>query len=296
MPRAHVLIRDVPHYRRDAFIGGLQRVGFQIEGTPRAPAQPGDVLLIWNRYGHYDSLARRFEREGGTVIVAENGLMGRDRHDGHWYSLALGLPAAGGGRLPPAPPDEDRTATIGVRFGELRREGQEVIVLEQRGIGPPGIASPAGWTDRTRTLVAAASRLPVRVRWHPGERPSTPIREDLAQAACVVTWGSGAAIRALELGIPVFYCLATWIAREAAVVWTGADGQLERPKLDERARAEAFRKIGRATWRTDEIESGEPIARLLGMLRSTQSAATPAAASPVRPWQPGSGQAGTSPT
>ncbi len=272
------MIRQEPHYRREAFVGGLQRLGFEITGQPREAARPGDVLLIWNRYAHYDAIARKFEKEGGTVVVAENGLMGRDRHDGHWYSLAIGMPAAGGGRLPAAPPGEDRTAIMGVKYGELRRGGREVIVLEQRGIGPPGIASPAGWTERTHRRAYEVSPLPVRVRKHPGERSCIPLREDLKDAAAIVTWGSGAAIRALELGVPVFYCLSTWIAREAASVWTGEDGQLGRPKLDEQARRDAFKRIGRATWRTDEIQTGEPFARLLGMSPSTPSGATPAAA------------------
>lgn len=264
MKRAYVTLRAEPHYRRQAFSTGLHRLGYEIAGHPREPAREGDVLLIWNRYGASESMARQFERHGGRVICAENGILGRDRHDGHWYSIAIGTPAVGGGRLPTAPDGEDRTQTIGAKFGELRRGGTEVIVLEQRGIGPPGIASPTGWTETTRRAAASVSRLPVRVRAHPGERPCVPVREDIAHAAAVITWGSGSAILALEIGIPVFYCCPTWIAREAATLWVGREGQLEAPKLDEVARAQVFRKIGRATWRTDELETGEPFARLLG--------------------------------
>ena len=112
------MVRPQPHYRRDAFERGLRRLGFAVDAQPRGGVSPEDVLVIWNRYGHYAQIAERAERQGATVIVAENGLLGRDRPDGKWYSLAIGLPAGGGGRLPEPLPGEDRTGTIGAEFGE----------------------------------------------------------------------------------------------------------------------------------------------------------------------------------
>lgn len=269
--RAYLMVRDQPHYRRDAFARGLARLGFAVEAQPRGGVAPEDVLVIWNRYGHYAQIADRAERQGATVLVAENGLLGRDRPDGKWYSLAVGLPAAGGGRLPEPLPGEDRTRTIGAELGELRRNDGEVIVLEQRGIGPPGIASPPGWTDRAVALARASTKRPVRVRRHPGEGPRIPIKEDLKHCHCVVTWASSAALVALALGVPVFYQLPTWIGRAAGKPFTGGAGELEFPKLDEQARAATFRNVGLSTWRTDEIETGEPLARLLALRSSTRS-------------------------
>lgn len=260
IPRAFLCIRQEPHYRRASFEAGLRAAGYDIWGPPREPARMGDVLVIWNRYAHLHATAQRFEREGGTVIVAENGLLGRDRPDGHWYSLALDRPAGCGGHIQAPDRSEMRSHRIGCKFGEWRQKGNEVIVLEQRGIGPPGIASPAGWADRIASdLRRTHPLLPVRVRRHPGEKPATPLEEDLREARCVVTWASGAALRALDLGVPVFYEHPNWI---------GADGarpfgdRIDRPRMNDSGRSLALAKAAEATWRTDEIETGEPFVRL----------------------------------
>lgn len=49
-----------------------------------------------------------------------------------------------------------------------------------------------------------------RIRSHPGKHPSKPLEEDLAQAGRVVTWGSGAAVKALIWGIPVESHMPDW--------------------------------------------------------------------------------------
>lgn len=281
--RAHLLIRDQPHYRRESFQRGLTALGYQIAGSPREAPTRGDLLVIWNRYGHHDALASRWATLGGTVIVAENGLLGREHQGGHWYSLALNAPAAGGGVIAHGREGENRSGIIGAEFGEWRREGKEVIVLGQRGIGPPGIASPAQWAEGALATVRRTTQRPARIRVHPGENPATPLEQDLAEAWCVVTWSSGAAIRALALGVPVFYSLGGWIGRGASRWWKREKGELEEPRCDDAARLETFEKIGRSTWSTAEIETGEPFRRLLARAQSpsTRSAATTAASSPA---------------
>ncbi len=283
MPTAYLMIRPEPHYRRGSFEQGLRACGYTIAGPPRQRPEPGDLLVTWNRYGQTHALATRWTDEGGVLIVAENGLLGRDRGGQHWYSLALNAPAAGGGIVPEALPGENRAATIGAETGEWHQSGREVIVLGQRGIGPPGIASPDRWAETALERVHRTSSLPARIRVHPGERPATPLEEDLKDAWCVVTWSSGAAIRALALGVPVFYQLHAWIARRGAKYWSGERDELSRPLRDDRARAEALDKVGRSTWRTDEIETGEPFRRLVARAqtslersRYTRSAATTA--------------------
>lgn len=275
------MLRPAPFYRRGSFEAGLKRLGYTLAGDHRQPYTPTDVLVIWNRYGTGAQLAERMHAAGGTVVVVENGLVGRDRPDGHWYSLALDDPAHAGGRLAPWIEGEDRLERVGVASYALRKAGREVIVLASRGIGPPGVASPRGWTEETARQVRAQTDRRVRVRAHPGEGPRIPLEQDLADAWCVVTWASAAALQAMLLGVPVFHCCPTWIGRLASNRWSADKGLLEHAHdadlsdKDDRWRALTFERVARGTWRTDEIESGEALARVLSARRSTRSEDTP---------------------
>lgn len=262
--RAFLLIRHEPHYRRDAFEAGLRACGYSIEGQPRGPVRPDDVLVIWNRYGRNDTLAGQFERAGARVIVAENGVLGRDWRGDHWYSLFLGAPA-GAGWYPDGGPE--RWDGFGVELCEWRKGGREIIVLAQRGIGPPGVAQPANWHRMIAEKLA--HRGPVRIREHPGERKATPLEDDLAAAWCVVTWASCAAVKALLWGIPVFHGLKQWLAASAArpVQTLIQPGPLPEALPD---RLATFQRLGWASWTTREISAGTPF-RLLLASRSTES-------------------------
>lgn len=272
MPRAYLLIRREPHYRRDSFEQGLTRCGFEIAGEPRTIPNPDDVLVIWNRYGRYHTHALAFERAGAAVIVAENGPLGRDWRGEPWYSVTLTNPFAGG-RWPQGGPE--RWDSLGAEICEWRNDGREVIILAQRGIGPPGVRQPDGWERQINERVSRLSKHPIRMRSHPGERPCVPLEDDLKNALCVVTWASGAAIKCLLWGIPVLYGYTQWIGKAMGALLDPEqplESQIRRPP----DRLEHFRRLSWAMWRTPEIESGEPFHRLLAF-RSTESKITTAA-------------------
>ena len=96
------MIRENPHYRREAFVNGLQAAGYKLRsGEPAQDVACDDILVTWNRYGHFEVAANDFERRGGRVVVAENGYLGAngstpkfdvaagDVRPGHYYALAL---------------------------------------------------------------------------------------------------------------------------------------------------------------------------------------------------------------
>lgn len=209
--------------RRAAFEKGLKRIG------------DPEVFLTWNRIGSADQTARQYEARGLPVIVAENAAWGNEFAGRHWYSLARGMHNTAG-RFSIGGSD---------RFDELVidlkpwREGGERVVLPQRGIGPAGVAMPRDWTAHQRG----------RVRAHPGTKACLPLKEDLAAAGEVVTWGSGAAIKALMWGIRVESHMPNWI---------GAQSNTDEDRL------RMFRELAWATWTIEEIASGEPFKRLLG--------------------------------
>jgi hypothetical protein len=249
MSTAWLAIRDGAHYRRDAFDAGLKRCGFKVQrGLPNAPLSRDDLLVTWNRYAQNHRIATDFERRGCKVIVAENGYLG----DGLPHSKLMALSISqhnGAGKWPQGGPE--RWAKLGVDLKPWRTDG-ETVVLPQRGIGPPGVAMPGNWPRQVERLG--------RVRRHPGAREAVPLDKDLSRAGRVITWGSGAAIRALAWGIPVFYAFPKWIGAEAA---TPLDRLKDGPKKDDAARLRMFERLAWAQWHLSEIESGEAIKQLL---------------------------------
>lgn len=246
-PEACVLIRDLPVYRRESFCEGIRRAGYHVSRTPM-PLK-GNALVIWNRYGAQDQMAKCYERAGGVVFVAENGYLGREFGGAHWYALARGQHNGAGEWASGGP---ERWASLDVEVAPWRSGGSEVVVLATRHIGPEGVAEPRGWAQRAADELHRAGHR-VRLRAHPGEQPHRPLAEDLEHASAVVTWGSGGALKALTMGIPVFYGFRRWIGAAAA---TPYEPHLANPFHGERR--PMFERLAWAMWRTDEIATGAP--------------------------------------
>ena len=236
--RAYLNLRHGVPERRRAFAKGLRRLGYQVcEGLP-TELDGGDVLVTWNRIGAGDAWAKRLRAAGNKVIVTENSSWGNDFQGRHWYHLAENYHNTAG-CFPLGGPE--RWDSLGVTLPPFRRSGETVIVL-QRGIGSDPTRMPCNFARRMVKKTGA------RVRVHPGTRDAIPLEQDLANAGLVITWGSGAAIKALMMGIPVKSYMPNWIGKQ---------------NNTEASRLKMFRKLAWAQWTLDEIASGEPFARLL---------------------------------
>ena len=236
--RAWLNLRHAVPERYAAFAAGLERLGYTVvEGTTTRPGDR-DVLVTWNRIREGHRAACVFEDRGRPVLVVENASWGNEFAGRRWYTLARTNHNTAG-MFPVG--DGARWDRLGVELAPWRGRG-EVVVLPQRGIGPPGVAMPAGWGERI------ARELGARMRPHPGQRPAVPLEQDLAGAGEVVTWGSGAAIKALILGIRVRSHMPNWIG--------------EQDNTDA-GRLAMFRRLAWAQWQLEEIASGEPLRRLL---------------------------------
>jgi hypothetical protein len=135
----------------------------------------------------------------------------------------------------------ERWDSLGVDLPPFKTEG-ETLVLPQRGLGSPPTAMPRGWDRKMHKKTGA------RVRPHPGKHRSVPLEDDLAGCQTVLTWGSGAAIKALLMGCKVKSWMPDWI------------GEQDNTEAD---RLRMFRELAWAQWTLEEIAAGEPFARLL---------------------------------
>lgn len=253
MPSAALLIRQLPHYRTDAFTAGLERVGFSVTTRRPAKVEPGDVLVLWNRRPADEHLVAQYLRAGGEVLIAENGYIGPGRK---LFALAKRAHNGGGSWREGGP---ERFDSLGVELKPWREAGEHILVLGQRGIGSAGVAQPKSWLHSTVRRLQAGTKREVRLRRHPGHQGEP--YEALSGAHAAVTWGSGAAIKALAAGIPVFYGFGGWIGAPAALPLAGAE--LERPLMDDEARLAMFRRLAWAQWSVEEVASGEAFAWLL---------------------------------
>lgn len=242
MRNAYLGLREQPHYRREAFAAGIKRLGYTpCFGTTCAP-RDSDVLIIWNRFGAAGNAANAFERIGAPVLVAENGYMGNDFVNDRWYALSRSHHNGAGTWNNYGASRWDK---LNVQLAPFRQQGQELVILPQRGIGEAGVAMPLNWVSTAITANRHA-----RIRQHPGINKCVPLEHDLNKAYAVHTWGSGAAIKALAWGIPVISDMPHWIAKEASSCLGALLNTCERTRL------QTFRRLAWAMWRINEIESG----------------------------------------
>lgn len=278
MPRAVCLVRDPPHYRRDAMLAGLAKAGYQVV-QPQVLTQPkpADLLVIWNRYAEYDQMATKFEKWGAGVIVCENGYVGHhDNENGKpvaangeaLYAMALNRHNGAGAWHVGEP---GRAEAQGIATRPWREDGEHILVLAQRGIGLPPVASPRDWTERTERRLKKLTHRPVKVRGHPGNAAArVPLARDLEGAWCAVTWASSAGIRAMAMGYPVYTDFDQWIGRPCAQLLANIGYEL--PDLED-SRQIMLNRIAWAQWTPSEIATGEPFERLMELHAMREPAA-----------------------
>lgn len=254
--RAYCLIRDQPVYRRDAFCKGLAACGYQVITYDCWDARPDDVLVIWNRYGHWHQLATRFEKNGGRVLVAENGYVANDRANRTRYAIAL---HAHNGQGEWFPGDASRWDALEIDVKPYRERGGHILVCPNRSFGNPGYIMDSMWTEKMVKRLERITKRTVRVRQHPGNvTHRVPLEQDLNDAWAVVIWSSSVGVGALIAGVPVFCECPRWIARGAASLDVRS---INDPMLHDRM--PSLHALAWAQWHITEIESGAPFQHLL---------------------------------
>lgn len=258
------MVRTQPHYRHEAFVAGLSAAGYQVvSGGLCGPVARDDVLVVWNLMADTAAAVAQVRKQGGAVVVAENGYLGLCPERRQYYALALdGHNGSGAWPVPPV----ERFWRLGIEPKPWRSQPDgHIVVFGQRGIGATSMASPPNWHIDIAAQLRKLQRREVRISVHPGPPAIDPVVTaktvaELAGAYCAVTWASARGVRALVEGVPVFYCAPHWIASCGAV---HGIGNIEAPCLDDARRAEALHRLSWAQWSVDEIAAGAPFRHLL---------------------------------
>lgn len=273
-PRAYCLIRPQVHYRREAFLAGLDAADYELipDSNFRTPIRRDDLLIIWNRYGHYEQLAERMEAGGGRVMVVENGYYGKDYNGRQPYAMAMGQhQGAGEWYMPHSTSPEwwERFDKLGINFArfDFNRPGY-VLVCGQRSIGSRLMKSPPNWHHNIAVQIDRELGLPVKVREHPeilvrAKQKLTPLHIDLDGAKAVIVWSSNVAITSLAMGIPTYYCAPKQIVgcsnkwRRIAGCHGSGDGGMDECDWALKRNIK-FAYMAWAQWFVDEIATGKP--------------------------------------
>jgi hypothetical protein len=118
---------------------------------------------------------------------------------------------------------------------------------------------PQQWERHIASKIQFRTKRAFQTRHHPGDSKSQPYK-DLRNAWAAVTWGSGAALKAIAAGIPAFYEMPQWIGA-AAATFIDKKCKFENPYTAERE--PMFERLAWAQWSTREIQTGEAFAWLL---------------------------------
>jgi hypothetical protein len=231
---------------------------------------PGNLLLMWNRYWGNHELAERFEKQGGTVLVAENGYLGPGGVSPHamkhreWYALAVGG-HNGSGHVHVGGPE--RWEALGIELKPWRTAGDHILVCPNRPFGRPDMQMPSLWAEDVKRRLQKLTEREIRLRPHPGNSPAkTPLERDLEGCWAVVIWSSSAGVHALVNGIPVICEAPYWICKPAAGAWLEFVDCVHW----EDARPQAMTALAWSQFHVDEIASGFAFDSLLRPTREAE--------------------------
>lgn len=268
---AYLQIRTNMLYRNEVFREGVERAGYKWDIRPPKIINPGDILLVWNRYSSIDRLACRFEEAGLPVIVVENSYLDMVRSK---KAFAMSLNRHNGGGKWPQRTTADRSELLNVEVRPWKTGGKYVLILPQRGIGMPPVAMPRNWAAQTEKRLKSMG-VPCRIRVHPEllkrdakGREHRTLEQDLEGAYAAVVWASSAGLKAMLAGVPVFHEYEDWIGGSPAACYgIGNLRNLEPGKAHELMgdRRAMLQKVACAQWCGEEVRSGMPISWLVDL-------------------------------
>jgi len=237
-----------------------------------------DVAVIWSvvwsgRMQPNQRVWQHFRSQGKSVIVAEVGMIQRGK------TWKLGLNGTGIHSRIDIPMNPARASSLGLNVRPWQTNGQHIVIACQRTdseqwAGQPNIDV---WLQQTIAGIKKHSTRPIIVRPHPRQgippvdavvhRPkrmphtydSFDFDNSLSTAWCVINWNSGPGSQAIINGIPAFVGPESLAAPVGNLDWS----QIENPVRPDRTGW--LEQLAHTEWTVNEIATGYPLRRLLGL-------------------------------
>ncbi len=277
------LIRRVPDglYPSEQFAAGVRASGDDF-AFDIGPPGPGDVCVTWNNYGARGRQGQYFKAEGGRHMVLENGYFpwgntatgGRERHYVVSWDGYNGL----GDDLSAGETDPARWEKLGLPILDWHYGGRHILILGQRGGSYMAQSMPLSWPTEIVHRLSEKTLRPIHYRPHPEKArnpfskdssdgdaarlrrdsavkvldPTQALAEQLYECHAAIAFCSAAALEALRLGVPCFYCGPAHIA--APLMLAGID-EIETPTYPD-SRERFFHQLAWAQWSAAELADG----------------------------------------
>lgn len=258
----------------EAFMTGVRKHGEPATMHSVNKYEDSDVAVVFG-VGKKDvpcshargEIIKRQHDEGHPVIIVEKGYVKRDVYYACGWNGLNNRAQFRNHNMP-----GDRWAELGITLKPWRRSGSTILVCGQ----VPSDASVQNtdiikWCAETvRTLVREIPGKQIIFRPHPLARARTPdmlgaktsartLQEDLADAACVVTYNSNTGVDAVLEGIPVY------VADKGAMAYDVASKELTSAFMphEDTVRQWAY-DLAYTQWTLAEMREGKPWAHLTG--------------------------------
>lgn len=264
----------------DATINGLRALDFtNVRVVIDGKYTPSDIAVIFGGYSkhhHQNTLYRKIVKEeqfkrGKHVLVLEQGFLNRSKYYSIGFNHHIGY-----GKYNSINEPCDRLDSLGITFNEWKTDGHDIVLcsqlpwdtsiqhLNKNNIFESIIKDIKKHTKnkiiyREHPLLNSRA-LPLLPHNTPGVEFSKKktLREDLANAKCMICINSTSAIESVILGIPIF----TLDRGSLLHKFSNQDiNNINAPSVFERR--QIFNDIAYTQWSTQEIASGTPFKRLL---------------------------------
>lgn len=236
-----------------------------------------DVAVIWSmlwsgRMQGNQAVWQAYRNSGRPVIVVEVGMIRR----GHTWKL--GINGTGNDSYPGPNMDSDRAERLGIKL-QPWQQGNNIVIAVQRADSEQWAEQPpvTQWVQTTVDTIRKHTSRPIVVRSHPRVQLSIPgvdverpkkilssyddydFNQTLKNAWAVVNWNSGPGPQSVIAGVPAFVGPSS-----LAVPVANLDlSMIETPRMPDRT--QWVNQLAHTEWTTQELATGLPIKRLLGI-------------------------------
>lgn len=257
----------------DAFLQGCQRLGIEtVENSTEA-----DAAMIWSVLWHgrmksNESIYRLYRQQNKPVFVLEVGMLKRG------LTWKLGVNGIGLDNSCAAESTPNRSKQLGLELKPWTNSGYNIVIACQRSDSEQWTGQPptVAWLTDIARKIRQYSDKPIVIRPHPRQRIANisgcviespkPIPgtydsfnydQCLQTTWAVINYNSGPGTQAILNGVPAFVGATSL----AAPVGNLDLAQIENPLRPDRT--QWIQQLAHTEWTILEIESGEPLQRLL---------------------------------